>query len=144
VDFASMSRPWPARRRDRAMGGGPGRARGPAAGRRAVSLRAVPVSVLAGPVPGVDQTAARMKADVRMMGPPWELRDGDDTPLFTGQESEVKALYHRMHHATSVLAGDIYVCDPQGARFTWNRPAFRWEPVPAVLPQPRLKTPQLL
>ena len=109
-----------------------------------MSLRPVPPGVLAGPVPRVAETAPPVKADVRTMGPPWELHDGDDAPLFTGQESEVKALYHQMCRAASVLHGDLYVCDPQGTRYAWNRSAFRWEPVLAVLPQPRLKTPQLL
>jgi len=71
--------------------------------------------------------AAGVRADVRHMGPPWELRDGGDAPLFTGQESEVKAQYHVMRRATSVLTGDLYVCDSAGARYVWNRQAFRWD-----------------
>ena len=92
-----------------------------------MSLRPVPPGVLAGPVPRVAETAPPVKADVRTMGPPWELHDGDDAPLFTGQESEVKAQYHVMRRATSVLTGDLYVCDSAGARYVWNRQAFRWD-----------------
>jgi hypothetical protein len=101
-----------------------------------VSLRAVPASVLAGPVPGVAETEAGVRVAVRTLGPPWELRDGDDAPLFSGQESEVKALYHQMRRVTSVLAGDLHVCDPAGVRFAWNRQTFHWEPILAALPQP--------
>jgi hypothetical protein len=97
-----------------------------------VPLPLVPAVVLAGPVPGAGQTAATVKADVRTMGPPWELRDGGEAPLFSGQESETKALYHVMCNSRSVLHGNLHVCDPQGARFTWDRKTFRWE---AALPQ---------
>jgi hypothetical protein len=94
-----------------------------------VSLRAVPAGVLAGPVPGVAETAARMKAAVRTMGPPWELHDmqgDDDMMLLRAQESEVKALYHEIHRTKTMTHGDLYVCDPQGVRFTWDRKTFRW------------------
>jgi len=103
--------------------------------------------VLAGPGPGPAEAAAPVKTAARTTGPPWELHDArgdDDMVLLRAQESEVKALYHEIHRARSVLAGDLYVSDSQGARYVWNRSAFRWEPVLAVLPQPRLKTPQLL
>jgi hypothetical protein len=94
-----------------------------------VSLRAVPASVLAGPVPGVAETAVRVKASVRTMGPPWELHDmqgGDDILLLKGQESEAKALYHEIHRTKTMTHGDLYVCDSAGTRFTWDRKTFRW------------------
>ena len=99
-----------------------------------MQVRVVPAAcVVAGPGPRVAEATARVKADVRVMGPPWELhdvQDGDDVPLFSGQESEVKALYHVMYRARSVLAGDLHVCDPQGTRYTWTRKTFQWDARP--------------
>jgi hypothetical protein len=86
----------------------------------------------------VAETEARMKASVRTMGPPWELHDvsgDDDMMLLRAQESEVKALYHEIHRTKTMLHGDLCVSDPQGARYDWNRQAFRWDEREAALPQ---------
>lgn len=76
--------------------------------------------------------AAEVKADVRTMGPPWELRDGDGVPLLRGQECEVKTQYHVVTSARAVLSGDLFVCDPQGTRYAWDRKTFRWNELAPV------------
>jgi len=105
-----------------------------------VQVRLVPAAcIVAGPGPRVGQTARRMKASVRTMGPDWELHDmqgDDDMVLLRAQESEVKALYHEIHRAKTMLHGDLCVSDPAGTRYVWSRPAFRWEPILAALQQP--------
>jgi len=29
-----------------------------------------------------------------------------------------------------MLHGDLYVCDPQGTRYTWTRKTFQWDARP--------------
>ena len=103
-------------------------------------LRMVPAAcVLAGPGPGPAEAAAPVKTAARTTGPPWELHDArgdDDMVLLRAQESEVKALYHEIHRAKTMLHGDLCVSDPAGTRYVWSRPAFRWEPILAALQQP--------
>jgi hypothetical protein len=69
-----------------------------------------------------------------MRAPGWELHDiqgDDDVLLLPGTEPDVKTRFHEIRNARTMLHGDLYITDPRGVRYTWDRPGMNWVPASA-------------